>query len=369
MSSPLSTAEYRMKTVEWHETVDGAEVRLIDQTKLPLIEEVVRCREYGEVARAIKTMQVRGAPAIGVTAAMGMALASLQAPDAFPGFDDYLGQAGDVLAATRPTAVNLFWAIERMRAVARSAQPRTADAIRQALVAEAKRLAEEDELRCRQLGRHGAALFAAGDGVLTHCNAGALAAVDYGTALAPLRAAHAEGKVLHVFVDETRPFLQGSRLTAWELVRAGIDSTLITDNMAAYFMGQGKVQKVIVGADRITANGDVANKIGTYGVAILAKEHGIPFYVAAPTSTIDLSLASGRQIPIEERDPTEVTHFRGVQVAPEGMRAAHPAFDVTPARYVSAIITEEGVHRSPFEATLREAVERANRAVAGGAAA
>jgi methylthioribose-1-phosphate isomerase len=339
-----------MKTVEWHD--DGPEVRLIDQTRLPLEEAIVRCRDYRQVAHAIKSMQVRGAPAIGVTAAMGVALAAVEATDEREWFDRHIEKACKELAATRPTAVNLFWAIRRMQDTKAALNDRPAMQIRAGLIEEAKRMAEEDESRCRRLGQHGAPLFSDGDGVLTHCNAGALACVDYGTALGPLRAAHDLGKRLHVFVDETRPFLQGSRLTAWELTRAGIDSTLITDNMAAYVMGQGKVQKVIVGADRIAANGDVANKIGTYGVAILAHAHGIPFYVAAPTSTIDLSLPSGTHIPIEERDPEEVTHFRGIQVAPIGMKAAHPAFDVTPARYVTAIITEEGVVEPPFEVSL-----------------
>src|SRR5688572_2287693 len=340
-----------MKTVEWHD--DGPEVRLIDQTRLPLEEVVVRCRDYRQVAHAIRSMQVRGAPAIGVTAAMGVALAAVEATNEREWFDRHIEKACKELAATRPTAVNLFWAIRRMQDTKAALNDRPAMQIRAGLVAEAKRMAEEDEARCRRLGQHGASLFAEGDGVLTHCNAGALACVDYGTALGPLRAAHELGVRLHVFVDETRPFLQGSRLTAWELMRAGIDSTLITDNMAAYVMGQGKVQKVIVGADRIAANGDVANKIGTYGVAIIAHAHGIPFYVAAPTSTIDFAVATGADIPIEERSPDEVTHFRGAQVAPDGMRAAHPAFDVTPARYVTAIITEEGIHEPPYPVSLR----------------
>jgi methylthioribose-1-phosphate isomerase len=343
-----------MKTVEWHETVEGPEVWLIDQTRLPLEEVVVRCREYPQVAHAIRSMQVRGAPAIGVTAAMGVALAAARAPE--DALEATVQAAGDVLAKTRPTAVNLFWAIERMRGVTRRLAGNAPEALRHALVDEAQRIAAEDEACSRAIGAHGAALFAEGDGVLTHCNAGALATVDFGTALAPLRAAHERGTHLHVWVDETRPFLQGARLTAWELLKAGIDCTLITDNMAAHFMGRGQVQKIIVGADRIAANGDVANKIGTYGLAILAKEHGIPFYVAAPTSTIDLSLASGDLIPIEERDPAEVVQLRGQQIAPPGMRAAHPAFDVTPHRYVTAIITEKGIHQAPYTETLRQAV-------------
>jgi methylthioribose-1-phosphate isomerase len=350
-----------VKTVEWHEPAEGpsgAEVRLIDQTRLPLEEVVVRCRDYRQVAEAIRSMQVRGAPAIGVTAAMGVALAALEAPHGEADFFAFVEDASRALAATRPTAVNLFWAIERMHRHLRAMAGRPVPEIRAAAVAEARRIAAEDEACSRQIGEHGAGLFADGEGVLTHCNAGALACVEYGTALAPLRAAHDQGKRVHVLMDETRPFLQGARLTAWELMRLGIDCTLITDNMAAHFMGRGRVQKVVVGADRIAANGDVANKIGTYGLAILAHAHGIPFYVAAPTSTIDLAILNGEAIRIEERDPAEVTHFRGVQVAPDGVRAAHPAFDVTPHRYVTAIITEAGVVRPPYAETLPGAVRR-----------
>ena len=344
-----------MKTIEWRD--DGPEVWLIDQTKLPLEEEIVRCRDYRQVAYAIKSMQIRGAPAIGVAAAMGVALAAVESVDEREWFDRHIEKACAELAATRPTAVNLFWAIRRMQDAKAALNDRPALDIRKGLIDEAKRIADEDEETCRRIGQVGLTLFADGDGVLTHCNAGALAAVAHGTALAPLTAAHELGRKLHVFVDETRPFLQGSRLTAWELTRAGIESTLITDNMAAYVMGQGKIHKVVVGADRIAANGDVANKIGTYAVAILAHAHGIPFYVAAPTSTIDLSLPSGAQIPIEERNPDEVTQFRGVPVAPHGMRAAHPAFDVTPARYVTAIITEHGILEPPFERSIKEATK------------
>jgi len=264
-------------------------------------------------------MQVRGAPAIGVTAAMGVALGAWHAAARPETFDVALNEVCSVLAQTRPTAVNLFWAIGRMRSRASALAGRPLSEIWSALVEEAQRIATEDEAACRRIGELGAMLFSSGDGVLTHCNAGALAAVDYGTALAPLRWAHQEqSKRLHVWVDETRPFLQGSRLTAWELTRLGIDCTLIADNMAASMMGAGKVQKVIVGADRIAANGDVANKIGTYGLAILAHAHSIPFFVAAPISTVDVKLATGADIPIEERDPEEVTHFRGIQVAPTG---------------------------------------------------
>jgi methylthioribose-1-phosphate isomerase len=335
----------------------GERLVLLDQQRLPGAEVEREYQRWEDVADAIRTLVVRGAPAIGVTAAMGVALAAAAAPDSAPAFARALEEACRELAATRPTAVNLFWGIERMRRVAHEAEAGRLPVpeVRRRLVQEALQIALEDEAACRRIGEQGAALFGPGDGVLTHCNAGALACVDYGTALAPLRAAHARGVRLHVYVDETRPFLQGSRLTAWELLRAGIPCTLITDNMAAHFMARGAVQKVIVGADRIAANGDVANKIGTYGLAVLAAAHGIPFYVAAPRSTVDLQTASGAAIPIEERDPEEVTHVRGVRVAPEGMPAAHPAFDVTPARFVTAIVTEEGVHRPPFEESLRSA--------------
>lgn len=346
-----------LKTIEWHDA--GPEVWLIDQTRLPLEEVIVRCGDYRQVAEAIRSMQVRGAPAIGVAAAMGVALGAQAAPDDARAFAQALDEACAALGQTRPTAVNLFWGISRMRQVVRDLAGLPVETIKAALAVAAVRLAGEDEAGSRRIGEYGAALFSAGDSVLTHCNAGALACVDYGTALAPLRMAHEQGKGLHVFVDETRPFLQGSRLTAWELLRAGIDCTLITDNMAAHFMGQGRVQKVIVGADRIAANGDVANKIGTYGLAILAAAHAIPFYVAAPTSTIDLAMPSGAGIPIEERDAAEVTHFRGQQVAPDGVRAAHPAFDVTPSRYVTAVITDVGVAYPLYVDSLLGLVERA----------
>jgi methylthioribose-1-phosphate isomerase len=362
-----------VKTVEWRDAGEAQahpEVWLIDQTRLPLEEVVVRCRDYQQVAHAIKSMQVRGAPAIGVAAAMGVALGAHDAPDDDAAFFAELDRICDTLAGTRPTAANLFWAIGRMRDLARALAGRPVREIKAALVVEALRLAAADAECNRRIGELGASLFQDGDGVLTHCNAGALACVDYGTALAPLRVAHERGARLHVLVDETRPFLQGARLTAWELQHLGIECTLITDSMAAFMMAQGRVHKVIVGADRIAANGDVANKIGTYALAILATAHGIPFYVAAPTSTIDLSVPSGAEIPIEERDPSEVTHFRGVQIAPSGVRAAHPAFDVTPHRYVTAIITEQGILRPPYTESLRQAVERAGTApLPAGAAA
>lgn len=337
---------------------DRPTVAILDQTRLPHVVEVVVARSWETVASAIRTMQVRGAPAIGIAAAMGVALAAYEAPDNSSRLHAFVEDACTDLATTRPTAVNLFWAIDRMRRCLSALRARGAGAeeCRRVVEAEALSIAREDEASCHAIGAHGMSLFSAGDGVLTHCNAGALATGAWGTALAPIFLSHRAGVRLHVFVDETRPFMQGARLTAWELMEAGIDSTLITDNMAAHFMGQGAIQKVIVGADRIAANGDVANKIGTYGVAIIAREHGIPVYVAAPTSTVDLSLATGREIPIEMRDPSEVTSFRGQPVAPTGMHALHPAFDVTPAKYVSAIITEVGIHYPPFGPALASAV-------------
>jgi methylthioribose-1-phosphate isomerase len=344
-----------MRTVYW----DKGSVYMIDQTRLPHETVMLSYSDYNEVAQAIKDMRVRGAPAIGVTAAFGLALAAQQstASTAAELVLDVTSAAA-VLRATRPTAVNLFWAIERMLHTAKAAASGCAAALRAALLAEAMRMADEDVDINKRMGRFGADLLKDGDSVLTHCNAGALATVDYGTALGVIRAACEQGKRIHVYVDETRPFLQGARLTAWELKEARIPMTLITDNMAGYFMGQGKVNAVIVGADRVAANGDAANKIGTYSLSILAKEHGIPFYVVAPTSTVDLSLASGKAIPIEERDPAEVTTFRGVRVAPDGVVAAHPAFDVTPHRYITAIVTESGVARAPYSESLARLVKR-----------
>jgi methylthioribose-1-phosphate isomerase len=344
-----------MRTVYW----DKGSVYMIDQTRLPHETVMLSYSDYNEVAQAIKDMRVRGAPAIGVTAAFGLALAAQQstASTAAELVLDVTSAAA-VLRATRPTAVNLFWAIERMLHTAKAAASGSAAALRAALLAEAMRMADEDVDINKRMGRFGADLLKDGDSVLTHCNAGALATVDYGTALGVIRAACEQGKRIHVYVDETRPFLQGARLTAWELKEARIPMTLITDNMAGYFMGQGKVNAVIVGADRVAANGDAANKIGTYSLSILAKEHGIPFYVVAPTSTVDLSLASGKAIPIEERDPAEVTTFRGVRVAPDGVVAAHPAFDVTPHRYITAIVTESGVARAPYSESLARLVKR-----------
>lgn len=335
-----------VETVKW--TPDG--VVMIDQTKLPRTVEFVTCRTYQEVADAIRTMVVRGAPAIGVSAAMGVALGVLQTPperlaEEFP-------RICETLASTRPTAVNLFWAIDRMKRLYASLDGGAPERLRQAFVNEALRVYEEDIAINRAIGRHGAPLVPDGKSVLTHCNAGALATAGYGTALGVIRAAVEAGKKVHVFADETRPFLQGARLTVWELQQDGIPVTLITDNMAGHFLKSGRIGCVVVGADRIARNGDTANKIGTYSVAVLARENNVPFYVAAPISTLDLTLHSGDQIPIEERAAEEVTHVFGVPVAPEGTAVANPAFDVTPNRYVTSIITEKGVARPPYEESL-----------------
>jgi len=340
-------------TLTW--TGDG--VRFLDQTKLPLEETYVLATDYEQVAEVIVTMVVRGAPAIGVSAAYGIALGAKNtkagtAQEFAPEFEQICKR----LAGTRPTAVNLFWAIDRMKALfATLAGPgKPLDEIRQRLLAEAHTMYEEDISACKAMGAHGAGLLPEEGGVLTHCNAGALATCGYGTALGVIRAAVERGRRIHIYADETRPFLQGARLTAWELMADGIPTTVICDNMAASLMRAGKIQAVIVGADRIAANGDTANKIGTYSVAILAKEHGIPFYVAAPWSTIDRATATGEAIPIEERPHREVTHHAGKQLTPNGVGISNPAFDVTPAKYVTAIVTERGVLRAPYVDSLRE---------------
>lgn len=338
------------QTVWWE---DGA-VCLIDQRLLPREMAVARCTSLDEVVRAIRTMQVRGAPAIGCTAAFGMALVAHRSrTTSTAALLTELAEAKQALDAARPTAVNLSWATERMLDLARRRRELQPDELRQALLDEACAIHAEDLAMCHAIGRHGAPLIPARGHVLTHCNAGGLATAGYGTALAPIRTAHERGRPVHVYVDETRPFLQGARLTAWELQQAGVPLTLITDNMAGYFMRRGEVDCVIVGADRIVANGDVANKIGTYSLAVLARAHGIPFYVAAPSSTVDFGRATGDAIPIEQRDPSEVTTLAGVPVAPEGVAAAHPAFDVTPHELVTAIITERGVVSPPFGENLR----------------
>jgi methylthioribose-1-phosphate isomerase len=334
-----------VETIQWTD----AGVVMIDQTRLPREQSFVTCRTYLEVADAIRTMVIRGAPAIGVAAAMGVALGVQEGAD----FETVC----KTLAATRPTAVNLFWAIHRMRELHAGLQSAPRAEVIRRMVEEAKQIRVDDIAICQAIGRHGEPLVPDGKTVLTHCNAGALATAGYGTALGVIRAAVSAGKKIDVFADETRPFLQGARLTAWELQQDGIATTLITDNMAGHFLHSGRIGCVVVGADRIAANGDVANKIGTYSVAVLAKENGIPFYVAAPVSTFDLTLASGDSIPIEQRSPDEVTHVFGVPVAPEAMAAANPAFDVTPARYVTAIICEHGVARAPYEESLRRLAE------------
>ncbi len=328
----------------WKGDVAG-HLSLIDQTLLPTELKYVECRDVECVWEAIKSLRVRGAPAIGVAAAYGVCLGVQASRSSTEGeFFARLEQVTAYLATSRPTAVNLFWALERMKATASALRGKQSPAeISAALMAEARAIEDEDRAMCRAIGRHGAQLLVDGQGVLTHCNAGGLATSDYGTALAVFFAASESGKRLHVYADETRPLLQGARLTAWELQQRGIDVTLICDSMAAQVMREGRVQAVVTGADRIAANGDAANKIGTYGVALLAAAHDIPFYVAAPTSTFDLSLADGDAIPIEQRDPREITHGFGRQTAPEGIGVYNPAFDVTPARLIKAIICERGV--------------------------
>ena len=342
-----------IKTVEW--TDEG--IRMLDQRLLPGEEKYLMLRSYEEVAEAIKKMVVRGAPAIGVSAAMGLALgASQSVGTSVADLEDDFDYMCRVMSETRPTAVNLFWAIERMREALKREKTATQDPqiIKDRLIEEARRIFAEDIEANRALGRFGAELLADGDTVLTHCNAGALAtAGDYGTALGVIRGAIDAGKKIAVIADETRPFLQGLRLTAWELAKDNIPVTVITDNMAGHVMKSGQVNAVVVGADRIAANGDAANKIGTYMVAVLAREHNIPFYVAAPISTLDLSLKTGDEIPIEQRDQREVTHIKEHQLAPDGVDVQNPAFDVTPNEFIAAIITDKGVARPPYESSLR----------------
>ncbi|MGO9402625.1 MAG: S-methyl-5-thioribose-1-phosphate isomerase [Terriglobales bacterium] len=341
-------------TLEW--TPRG--VRFLDQTKLPTEEVYVTCTTHQQVADVIRNMVVRGAPAIGVAAAMGIALGvknskAENGADLKKDFD----QICETIRQTRPTAVNLFWAIRRMQEKFETLRIRPIERIQEELIEEAQRMHAEDIAANQAMGRHGATLMPASGGVLTHCNAGALATAGYGTALGVIRAAVEAGKKIHVYADETRPFLQGSRLTAWELLKDGIPTTVISDNMAGVMMQQGKIGAIVVGADRIAANGDVANKIGTYTVAVLAKEHGIPFYVAAPISTIDLATPDGSKIPIEQRNPKEVTHIAGKQMVPDGVEVENPAFDVTPAKFVAAIITERGIARAPYTESLRRMSE------------
>jgi len=341
-------------TLEW--TDRG--IRFLDQTKLPTEEVYVTCGTYQQVADAIRNMVVRGAPAIGVAAAMGIALGvknskARNGAELKKEFDEIC----EVIRDTRPTAVNLFWAIRRMSEKFDLLRIRSLARIRQALIDEALRMHAEDIAANQAMGRHGATLMPSSGGVLTHCNAGALATAGYGTALGVIRAAVEQGKKIHVYADETRPFLQGSRLTAWELMKDGIPTTVISDSMAGVMMQKGKIAAIVVGADRIAANGDVANKVGTYTVAVMAKENAIPFYVAAPLSTVDLATSDGSKIPIEQRNPAEVTHIGGKQMTPDGVEIENPAFDVTPAKYVTAIITERGIARAPYKDSLQKLME------------
>jgi methylthioribose-1-phosphate isomerase len=343
-----------LPTIAWHDD----NIVMVDQRKLPAAEIYVTCKTVNDVAKAIKTMVIRGAPAIGVSAAMGLALGAARSKaTGTKQFTTEFQKNCELLAATRPTAVNLFWAIERMKqAFAEGALAgESVDQLKARLRVVADRIHDDDVASCRAIGAHGATLVPDEARILTHCNAGALATAGYGTALGVIRGAVEAGRKVRVLADETRPFLQGARLTAWELIKDGIDTTVITDNMAGAIMRMGDIDLVVVGADRIAANGDTANKIGTYSVAVLAREHGIPFYVAAPWSTIDLDTTDGDAIPIEERPAREVTHVGNNQVAPDGASVRNPSFDVTPAKYITAIITERGVYRPPFLDTLAAA--------------
>jgi methylthioribose-1-phosphate isomerase len=343
-----------LPTIAWQ----GEDIVMVDQRKLPANEIYVTCKTVNDVAKAIKTMVIRGAPAIGVCAAMGLALGAARSKaTGTKQFTTEFQRNCDLLAETRPTAVNLFWAIERMKRAfsAGALAGESVDQLKARLRTEADRIHDDDVASCKAIGAHGATLVPAEANILTHCNAGALATAGYGTALGVIRGAVEAGRKIRVLADETRPFLQGARLTAWELVKDGIDTTVITDNMAGSIMRKGDIDLVVVGADRIAANGDTANKIGTYSVAVLAKEHGIPFYVAAPWSTIDLSTTDGDAIPIEERNAREMTHVGNNQLAPEGAQIRNPSFDVTPAKYITAIITERGVFRPPFIDSLANA--------------
>jgi methylthioribose-1-phosphate isomerase len=358
LDGPLAVrAAFFMSTVDTLQHIywDGDALCLLDQRLLPAQTVIIRCITAEDVARAIRTMVVRGAPAIGCSAAYGMTLAAQRGGATTAAqLIDQLTAAKKLLDASRPTAVNLAWATSRMLETARAHADDDLPTMRRVLLDEAHAILAEDLAMCHAIGRHGEALIPPRGHVLTHCNAGGLATAGLGTALAPIRIAHDQGRSIHVFVDETRPFLQGARLTAWELQRAGVPLTLITDNMAGYFMRRGEVDCVIVGADRVVANGDIANKIGTYSLAVLAQAHHIPFYVAAPSSTIDLALANGDAIPIEQRDSNEVTMIGGQQIAPSGVSAAHPAFDTTPHELITAIITERGVIYPPYAENLRK---------------
>lgn len=342
-----------INTIEWK---NGC-VRMIDQTRLPLKLVYIDCRDVKTLWHAIKRLQVRGAPAIGIAASLGVVLGIRgSGAKTAAAFMKELEAVIKYLASARPTAVNLFWALARMRDCALAHADEPVNRIKDALLKEALAVIEQDKAICRRMAGFGAALIKNGDRVLTHCNAGALATADYGTALGVLYKAKSQGKKIKVYADETRPLLQGSRLTAWELLAHKIDVTLICDNMAATLMQQKKIDKIIVGADRIASNGDAANKIGTYSLAVLARYHNVPFYVVAPVSSFDLTLKGGRQIPIEERDPKEVTEICAMQIAPKGIKAYNPAFDVTPGGLISAIITEKGIFRKPFARALKKLV-------------
>ena len=351
-----STADGEIRTIQWIGDVDGA-VRLIDQTRLPTEMVQIECRDVQTICEAIEQLRVRGAPAIGIAGAMGVVLGARSAADQSPEeFRDQLDRTIQRLRASRPTAVNLSWALDRMAQLAETHSHWSPKRVCTQLLAEALAIAEEDRQMCRAIGEFGAQLVGSGSGVLTHCNAGGLATAGFGTALAVLFVAHQQGKRIHVFVDETRPLLQGSRLTAWELIEREIDTTLICDNTAAQVMKEGRVQLVITGADRIAANGDTANKIGTYGLAVLAQAHGVPFYVAAPASTFDLNIASGQEIPIEQRSAQEVTHGFGRQTAPDTVAVYNPAFDVTPAELIHTIVTNRGLIHPVDERTIRHVI-------------
>lgn len=345
-----------MKTIEKVATIEwkNNKLRMVDQTKLPLETVFLDCDQVEQVWEAIKRLSVRGAPAIGIAGAYGLYIGVAQSQaKTFDAFNKEVEKVGEYLIGARPTAVNLAWAVKRIQDLVQQCQSDSVETIKEKMLQEAHTILEEDRQMCRQIGEHAAELFEDGSGVLTHCNAGGLATAEYGTALAGIFRAHELGKKLHVFADETRPLLQGARLTTWELMQAGIDVTLICDNMAAHVMKEGKIQAVVVGADRVAANGDAANKIGTYSVALAAKAHNIPFYVAIPTSTLDLEAKTGADIPIEQRIDEEVTEGFGRRTAPEGVQVYNPAFDVTPHELIEAIITEKGIIRPPFEANLK----------------
>jgi methylthioribose-1-phosphate isomerase len=347
-------------TLRWEGHIDGR-LWLLDQTLLPTEVREIECRSVEDVWEAIRSLRVRGAPAIGVAAAYGVVLGLQSALDDASRFRPRLNEVTDYLATSRPTAVNLFWALDRMRKLAARSTSELPRQQAAALLAEAQQIEREDREMCAAIGRHGAQLLADGAGVLTHCNAGGLATAGDGTALAVIFAAAAAGKHVHVFADETRPLLQGARLTAWELVQRRIPVTLICDSMAAWVMKSGRVQAVVTGADRIAANGDAANKIGTYSVALLARAHGIPFYVAAPSSTFDFNLPTGDAIPIEERNPAEITHGFGRPTAPDGVGVYNPAFDVTPAELITALVTERGIIRPVNATTIADSLARDHR--------